>query len=295
MRISNSPQTRTGVLSLGRTYSYANSLTWDLGDTATGGSLTQGARTVYVQWQDGAGNWSGVRSDTIILDTTPPVVRAPNASLRNGNIVASASESVPVTVAWSASDTNGVAGYEARRSENGASPIGVSLPSPATTSITRYHQPGLTNWRYDVRARDRAGNVSGWATGSQFSVGGYQETAPDISYSGYWTPGSYSWFWGGKVRYSGVVGRRATLTFQGSKVGWVSTRGPNRGKAEVWLNGVRKATVDLYAPKLQMRRLVYTASVDNSVSHTLQVRVLGTKNAAASNTYVDVDGFVLLR
>ncbi|MDQ3855012.1 MAG: DUF4838 domain-containing protein, partial [Chloroflexota bacterium] len=295
VRLSNSPKTTTGVLTLGRTYSYTSSLTWDLSDTATGGSKSSGTRTVYAQWQDRAGNWSGVRSDSIVLDTTSPVIRAPSASLITGSTIANARESVPVRISWSASDASGVARYGARRSADGATPTDVGLPIATASTITKYHAPGSVSWRYDVRAKDRAGNVSGWATGNRFSVGGYQETATAITYYGAWIPRSYSAFWGGKALYTGATGRKATLTFRGSRVGWVSTRGPNRGKAEVLLDGVRKAVIDLYSPVLQPRRLVFSIAVNASVSHKLEVRPLGTKNAAASKAYVDVDGFVLLR
>ncbi len=46
---------------------YAEAKTWILDDG-------DGAKTVYVKYRDTAGNWSGVYSDTIVLDTTPPVV-----------------------------------------------------------------------------------------------------------------------------------------------------------------------------------------------------------------------------
>lgn len=44
---------------------YRSTKTWSL----TSGN---GTRTVYVKFQDKAGNWSGVFSDSIVLDTTPP-------------------------------------------------------------------------------------------------------------------------------------------------------------------------------------------------------------------------------
>ncbi|MCK4796142.1 MAG: right-handed parallel beta-helix repeat-containing protein, partial [Spirochaetes bacterium] len=46
---------------------YATSKSWTL-------SLGDGEKRVYAKFKDGAGNWSDPTSDTIILDTTPPVV-----------------------------------------------------------------------------------------------------------------------------------------------------------------------------------------------------------------------------
>ena len=41
--------------------------------------------------------------------------------------------------------------------------------------------------------------------------------------------------------------------------------------------------------------MVFTKSWDSSTSHTLEIRVLGTKNAASSGKRVDVYAFVALR
>ncbi len=55
-------------------------------------------------------------------------------------------------------------------------------------------------------------------------------------------------------------------------------------------------TIDLYAASEQPRRVIYSASsLDPSVPHTMQVRVLGTKRAVSTGTRVDVDAFVALR
>ncbi len=68
VRLSNSSAKVSGELRYHRTYSYQSPVSWDLADVATGGSKREGLRTVYVQWRDRAGNWSDIKSDTIILD-----------------------------------------------------------------------------------------------------------------------------------------------------------------------------------------------------------------------------------
>ncbi len=67
------------------------------------------------------------------------------------------------------------------------------------------------------------------------------------------------------------------------------------GKATVWVDGVKAKTVDLYSPKAQPRRVVFTKTWASSGNHTLEVRVLGTKRAASTGKRVDVDAFVALR
>jgi hypothetical protein len=62
VRLSNSATTSGGVLVTGTTSPYATPQTW----TLTPGD---GAKTVYVQWQDALGTWSAVTSDSIALDS----------------------------------------------------------------------------------------------------------------------------------------------------------------------------------------------------------------------------------
>lgn len=64
MRLSNTPAVSgpLGLLTDGVTEAYATPKAW----TLTPGD---GLKTVYVQWKDSLGNWSGVSSDTITLDS----------------------------------------------------------------------------------------------------------------------------------------------------------------------------------------------------------------------------------
>jgi len=74
---------------------YVTSKSWTL---TTG----EGLKTVYVQYKDNAGNWSGSISDTIILDTTPPTG---TISINSGAVY---TNSASVTLNLSASDSGGV-------------------------------------------------------------------------------------------------------------------------------------------------------------------------------------------
>lgn len=72
----------------------------------------------------------------------------------------------------------------------------------------------------------------------------------------------------------------------------VSTRGPGRGIAEVWRDGQKVETIDLYAASVQKTRVTWAATVAAG-THTLEIRVTGTKRPAASGTRVDVDAFLV--
>jgi hypothetical protein len=94
----------------------------------------------------------------------------------------------------------------------------------------------------------------------------------------------------GLPMYSTQQGARATLAFEGRSVSWMATRGPKRGKARVFVDGVRVATVDLYASSNQYRRVVFSKSWTEAGSHTIEIRVLGT----SGRPRVDVDAVVVV-
>jgi hypothetical protein len=71
---------------------------------------------------------------------------------------------------------------------------------------------------------------------------------------------------------------------------WVTYRGPDQGKAQVLVDGVVKATVDLYRATAQWQYQVTISGLSNA-KHTVVIKPLGTKNAASSNKWVVVDGF----
>ena len=73
----------------------------------------------------------------------------------------------------------------------------------------------------------------------------------------------------------------------------VATKGKDRGKAGIYVDGVLKATVDLYSTTTKARQVVFAAAL-GAGAHTVQVKVLGTKNASSKGKRVDLDAIVVL-
>jgi hypothetical protein len=262
-------------------------------------NLSNGSHTLEVRATDGAGNTDATpasRTWTVdaTVDTTAPAVQPPARSfVQNSRLDTS---TIPVQLTWSATDSGGVATYQLQQSTNGGAYQNVSLPSATATTITRPLTPGNT-YQFQVRAQDKTGNWSSWKPGSRFQVDAYQESASAISYVGLWSTQTLAGTYGGAQKYAKGAGtEKATFAFTGNEVAWVAPTSSNRGKADVYLDGTRVATVDLYSSSGQTRKVVFSrAGLDPSVSHTLEVRVLGTKNAASKGKRVDVDAFVVLR
>jgi hypothetical protein len=203
---------------------------------------------------------------------------------------------IPVELTWSATDSSGVAGYQLQQSTNGGAYKDVSLLSATATTMARSLTPGNT-YQFQVRAQDQVGNWSSWRAGPRFQVDAYQESNAAISYVDLWTAQTLSSAYGGALKYAKGIGtEKATFVFTGSEVAWVAPTGSNRGRADVYLDGTKVATVDLYSASGKARTVVFSkAGLDPSVPHTLEVRVLGAKNAASKGKRVDVDAFVVLR
>ena len=91
------------------------------------------------------------------------------------------------------------------------------------------------------------------------------------------------------MRQSKERGASARFTFSGSRVVWYGPKGPTRGKAKIYLNGVYKKTVDLYASSYSPRNAVFSISWSNSAERVLRIDVLGT----AGRPVVAIDEFVV--
>jgi hypothetical protein len=228
-------------------------------------------------------------------DTTAPAVTAPAQSLVAGSTVVGASQ-VPTKLQWSATDSgSGVASYEVQQSTNGGAWTNVALPSATAKSVTLKLEVGNT-YSFRVRATDKAGNTSGWEQGPSFKVNLVQDSNAAIAYDGTWSTQNITSASGGTLRYASAAGASAGSTFANAlNVAWVAPKTADRGKAEASVDGGTASPVDFYAATLQARKSVFVKNgLDPAVPHTLEVRVLGTKNASSSGTRVDVDAFVVL-
>ncbi len=234
------------------------------------------------------GALSASREIQVLPDTTLPTGKRPVESLVVDTTMGTTT--LPVRLAWSSADReSGVASHQLQVSVNGAAWASSSLSTPAATTSTRSVSPS-TSYAYRVRAVDRAGNVGSWAASPTFRTLAYQEDSRSITFTGAWTRASSSTAYGGRTSYATQAGSIARLRFTGSQVAWIASRGPTRGRADVYVDGVRVTRVDLYAASTTARRLVFTRAWPSSGSHVLEIRVVAT----TGRSRVDVDGFVAL-
>jgi hypothetical protein len=259
--------------------------------------LSEGSHTFEVKATDAAGNTDTTpASRSWTVNTTAPLTAPVQGFIADSTVSKQGASAVLVELTWSGTDTGDITGYELQRSTNGGAYVGVALPSATATSVTDRLEPGNA-YQFRVRAKDQFGNWSAWQEGQGFNVGAYQESDSAIAYTGTWSTQSFSSAYGGSLKYtSGTKSQQAKFTFFGGEVAWVTQKGIDRGMAEVYLDGVKVSTVDLYSDPGQSRKVVFAKKdLDPTVEHTLEVRALGTQNSASSGKRVDLDAFVVLR
>jgi lysozyme len=172
-----------------------------------------------------------------------------------------------------------------------ASPAPTPTPTipPETASFGQPLTFGKT-YRYLVKATDGASNLSGPVFGPTFRALLVQQWGTGITYSGTWYTVFNSGASGGSLRYTTRKGASATYKFSGTSVSWIAYRGPNRGAARVYVDGVDAGVIDLHAASYGARPIVFTRSWPSSGSHTIRIVCLGT----SGHPRIDVDAFVKL-
>jgi len=124
--------------------------------------------------------------------------------------------------------------------------------------------------------------------------GKHDDTDPEVRLRGFWARGEFAEAYDKTVAYTDIAGSEAALAFNGSKVTWIFTKAPNRGIAEVDIDGVTQGAVDLYNKDIEWQ-FGMTFSANGSGLHVITIHVEGKKNPDATNTYVDVDAFAVAK
>ena len=237
--------------------------------------------------KDLAGN-PGAGSDVLqrSIDHSAPTTSAPTTTLRSGTTLNGGALRVNLT--WSGSDVGpaGIASYEVARSYDGH-PFTTIATGVTGTSLGSSLTPGHT-YRFEVRARDKAGNLSAWKAGPTLKPALVQQTSTSVHFSGASTTTSSSSYSGGSERYLAATGSSATYTTTARALSFVTTRASTRGSIKVYIDGVLQTTVNL-GGSTAYRFVAYSKVWGSVGTHTIRVVSTG------SPVRVDVDAFGVIR
>lgn len=233
-------------------------------------------------------DWVKIYKRSSTADTTAPTTSVRVPALASG--VALNAGRPTLRLAWSAADSgSGVDHVQVAQSTDGGSYVQIASKGPPW-SLNRVVSAGHT-YRYRVRAVDSAGNVGAWAYTPTTRIASVSQSSAAVRYAGRWSTSISTTWWGGSARSSSTAGSTARITFTGKSIAWVGLKAAKRGKARVYVNGVYKATVDLYSATTRKQRVVWAINYSRSASRTVTIKVLGT----SGRPRVDVDGFFVAR
>ncbi len=193
-----------------------------------------------------------------------------------------------VRLSWVGIDgQSGVARNELRRQVDGGPWVLVSDGLPSGTA-TQWMAPGH-RYRFADRVVDRGGNAAS-ATGPTLYVGRVDDRSASIAYRGGWRSRSSTSASSGTLRYATAAGATASFRFTGRSVAWVTPLGPTLGQARIYVDGTFVGSVNLWRSKSSARSVVWARSWTSAGSHTLTIRVSGTRG----HPRVYVDAFLVL-
>jgi hypothetical protein len=244
-------------------------------------------------------------------DTTPPSLSLPSsADFVVGSVIGltspdaegpvGATVGISMRARWSASDASGICGYSTQPAYAGAP--GDWSPWSSATSLTQtttdyddqYGGGGSKLLGYTVRARDCAGNTTDKYVGLRPVVAQedgatfyYGDVIGIPAYTGQWAVSSCAcWSGGGTTRKTTQVGASVTFTGGPNRTALVMAKGPDRGSAKVYVNGVLRATVSTYSATKVNRAVVWNGATSLG---TVKVVNAGT----AGHPRIDLDAVLV--
>jgi hypothetical protein len=119
----------------------------------------------------------------------------------------------------------------------------------------------------------------------------YEQTAPSIQYAGSWYPNYGAFNSGGSATLAMDANSTAVFSFTGIGVKWIGFSDPWSGIAQVYIDGVFKATIDTYASDQAAQIVQYSVGNLANTAHTLTIVVTGTMDSKSAGAWVWIDAF----
>jgi hypothetical protein len=118
---------------------------------------------------------------------------------------------------------------------------------------------------------------------------------PPVRYQGDWLWIHEPRQWRGGAHVTATAGSTVTLRSAASDLAIVATVGPDRGRFRVDVDGAPGRVIDLYAPTLGYRRVVWTQHFESPGPHRLRIVVLGEQGDLSTGATVEIDAIAALR
>jgi hypothetical protein len=191
---------------------------------------------------------------------------------------------------WTAHDASGICRYSVDELYiEGWTEGAVDYPTHATNGQYTYHAREFQHsgdlFRIRVNAFDCAGNK----TSVERPVDGIhllKDYGPTVPRG--WGRTSCTCALGDSMLRTSTYKASLSTVVKGGRVALVMAKGPARGKAKIYYDGVYVKTIDTYASVNTNRVLMWDKSISGSSDHTIKVVNLAT----AGRPRIDIDGYV---
>jgi hypothetical protein len=247
-----------------------------------------GVKKVELEVKDKAYNHSDIVSDTIKLD-----VRKPFVKMITPFVSTKISKTTTFKVKWWSEDaapSSGIKHYTVRYRRSGSK---TWRTWKSNTELTYGYFTGQAGRTYYFRTKvvDEAGNY-GWSRVSKtivpFNEGIFLRK---FGFFGYLKLGE-SQNYLSSIRYSYQRGHTMVYKlYNTNSIGLIVPKGPNMGRAKIYVDGKHVTTVDAYSSQHKARRLIFYKGFSKKGTHWLKVVNLGTPGRAK----FAVDGVVVGR
>ncbi|GAA3550305.1 hypothetical protein GCM10022197_01450 [Microlunatus spumicola] len=252
---------------------------------------THTIRVVRTGTKNASSSSANIQLDAFVA----PDIHAPGAPTGLKAVVSGSD----VDLSWTANPETDVKGYRVYRREGSSSTrTMVGTTSDDVRSFTDAARAPGAKYTYDLLAVDTSNNVSGYSTAASVTMpisaqpaGVYQNDDDAVTLNGPWSVVTSNMDSGGSYSTLNAAGY-AEISFRTSGIRWISRVNSYSGIADVYLDGVKKASVDLYSATTKYQQLAYEVKGLPETTHTLRVVRTDSKNASSSGKTIVLDSFV---
>ncbi|RHA38605.1 hypothetical protein D1825_13705 [Cellulomonas rhizosphaerae] len=243
------------------------------------GGLKYGRHTWRLVVTDIWGNTKTSEASVILLDSgaKPKITVKPYTYLTVGTV---STKSAPARVTWAAKDECGITQSQIA-SNRGLRKLAASPPK----SIGLRLGVGKSTY-FQAQAMDCWGTFTPVVT-SKSTRATLDKQSKRKGYHGTWTATKAKKALGGTEQVTKKKKAYVTYKVKARSIGWVATKGKDRGKAAVYVDGKKVAVVNLSAKKTTYAQQVFTKTWSKAGTHTIKIVNLTSKK-------VGVDAFTRL-
>jgi hypothetical protein len=164
--------------------------------------------------------------------------------------------------------------------------------STKITAVAPAHAEGTVDvrvtadgWRSDNTSRDDYTYVKAPV------LTRYEQTDLHLAFTGTWEKFSTTGASGGSYTRSATSKASATIYFSGTRLDWIATKGTTTGSADVYLDGVKKATINLAASSTTYKVKVWSTGTISTGRHVVKIV---RSPLSATGKYVTLDAVDVL-